>query len=248
MRFGKRADGHGSDLSRRGPRGGAGGFTLLEVLLASAMGVLILVAAYAVFESGQSTYTRAERKTDIQQNARAAMDTLVRQIRMAGYANLNSVDNAIVIGAADRLVIRGDVRLAGLPSPGADTIFAVRTTANADCPAPPCLMSHAAEAAGQNVYTGDEARLPLAFAITSIAFNYFDANNVELAPPLDGANTYPASPAPVDLTGEVTAVRDSVRRIRVTIIASDPRTFAGPGTTGPQTYTLIEDIRVRNKN
>ena len=58
----------------------------------------------------------------------------------------------------------------------------------------------------------------------------------------------PRAAAPVDLTGEVTAVRDSVRRIRVTIIASDPRTFAGPGTTGPQTYTLIEDIRVRNKN
>jgi len=120
--------------SNRGTdRRGAAGFTLLEVLLASAMGVLILVAAYAIYESGQSTYKRAERKTDIQQNARAALDTVVRQIRMAGYASLNQVPNSIVIGEADRLVIRGGVRLAGLPSPGTDTIFAVRTAAAFAC-------------------------------------------------------------------------------------------------------------------
>ena len=235
--------------SNRGTdRRGAAGFTLLEVLLASAMGVLILVAAYAIYESGQSTYKRAERKTDIQQNARAALDTVVRQIRMAGYASLNQVPNSIVIGEADRLVIRGDVRLAGLPSPGTDTIFAVRTAASADCPRPPCLMSHAAEAAGTNVYTTDEARLPVAFAISSIAFNYFDGNNVELAPPLDGAAAYPAGANPVDLSGETTTVRDSVRRIRVSITATDPRSFAGTGRTGPETYTLVEDVRVRNKN
>jgi hypothetical protein len=52
----------------------------------------------------------------------------------------------------------------------------------------------------------------------------------------------------VDLSGESTAVRDSVRRIRVTITATDPRSFAGTGKTGPQSYTLVEDVRVRNRN
>jgi hypothetical protein len=210
--------------------------------------VLILIAAYSVYESGQASYTRTERRTDLQQNARSAMDSVTRQVRLAGYAQLNSVRNAIVIGTANVLVIRGDVRLAGVPSPGVDTVYGVRTQANADCPTPPCLMSHAPEALGQNVYTANEARLPLAFGISSITLLYFDANNQPLVTPLDGQATYPPSSTPVDLSGGGTAARDSVHRVRITITAAHTRPYVGPGGAGPQTYTLVEDIRIRNRN
>lgn len=232
------------------PRPGPAGFSLLEVLLASATAVVILLGAYTVYESGQATYARTEQRTDIQQNARAALDTLVRQIRMAGYAALNSVQNPIVIGDANVLVIRGDVRLAGLPTPGVDTLFAVRTTANGDCPSPPCLMSQAPEASGVNVYAPNNATLPLAFGITAVTFAYFDGINQQLPAPLDGvaAGAYPDGAVIPNPLPAPTTQRDAVRRVQVTITAADPRTFAGPGGAGPQTYTLTEDVRIRNRN
>ncbi len=232
------------------PSPGPAGFTILEVILAAAMGVLILIGAYSVYESGQTTYARTEQRTDIQQNARAALDTVVRQIRMAGYAQLNAVPNSVVIGDTNVLVIRGDVRLTGAPTPGMDTIFAVRTTVNSDCPTPPCLMSQAAEISGVNVYAPDTATLPLAFGISTIQFAYFDGVNQQLATPLDGvtAGAFPdgalaPSPLPTPST-----TRDAVRRIQVTVTAADSRTVVGPGAAAPEIYTLTEDIRIRNKN
>ena len=229
---------------------GRGGFTLAEVLMASAAAVVILLGAYAVYDTGQATYARTEQRADIQQNARAALDTLVRHIRMAGYAQQNAVVNPIVIGDTNVLVIRGDVRMAGLPTPGVDTIFAVRTTVNGDCPAPPCLMLQAPEVSGVNVYTANSATLPLAFGITAITFAYFDANGQQLPTPLDGVSggAFPDGALPPNPLPGTTTNRDAVRRIQVTVTAVDPRTFAGPGSRGPQVYTLTEDVRIRNRN
>ena len=230
---------------------GTRGFTLIEVLIAAATSVLILIGAYVVYDHGLSTFTRTERRTDIQQNARAALDLMARQIRMAGYTasnDTNPVRNPIVIGAADVLVIRGDVRVKdpALAFPGVDTIFGLRTTPNTDCPAPPCLMTHVWETAGTNVYTANAAQLALAFGITGITFRYFKAANAELTAPLDGKTTYPSSATPVDLSTEVRTDRDAVHRIQVTITAQADA-FAGPGAV-PQTYVLTQDIRIRNKN
>jgi type IV pilus assembly protein PilW len=62
------------------------GFTLIEVLVAMAVSLIILGSAYSVFLSQQKNTVVQTNISDIQQNLRAAMDFLARDIRMAGYA------------------------------------------------------------------------------------------------------------------------------------------------------------------
>jgi len=66
------------------------GFTLIEVLIAMAVSMIILGGAYSVFMSQQKNTTVQINVSDIQQNLRAAMDFLVRDIRMAGYAGTDN--------------------------------------------------------------------------------------------------------------------------------------------------------------
>jgi type IV pilus assembly protein PilW len=62
------------------------GFTLIEVLIAMAVSLIILGSAYSVFISQQKSTVVQTNVSDIHQNLRAAMDFLVRDIRMAGYS------------------------------------------------------------------------------------------------------------------------------------------------------------------
>jgi len=61
------------------------GFTLLELMIAMALGLVILGAAYAVFTLQNRQLGNQEQVVDIQQNARAAIDIFGREIRMAGF-------------------------------------------------------------------------------------------------------------------------------------------------------------------
>ncbi|MEE8503879.1 MAG: prepilin-type N-terminal cleavage/methylation domain-containing protein [candidate division NC10 bacterium] len=63
----------------------ARGFSLLEVLVAMAVFSIVLFAIYTTFESSMGTYAKGDLKTDIHQNARGAMELMVRDIRLAGF-------------------------------------------------------------------------------------------------------------------------------------------------------------------
>ncbi len=60
------------------------GFTPHEVLIAASTFLFILFAVYLVYEASRNTFARGEAKTDIQQNARMALSTMERELRMAG--------------------------------------------------------------------------------------------------------------------------------------------------------------------
>jgi prepilin-type N-terminal cleavage/methylation domain-containing protein len=68
------------------------GFTMLELLVAVAVSTIILVGLYLLLETGQFTTGRGKQKLDIQQSARAAQDTMARDLRMAGSGLPNPVD------------------------------------------------------------------------------------------------------------------------------------------------------------
>lgn len=218
------------------------GFTIVEALLSVAMGAVVLVGAFMVYDASQSTARKDERVSDLQQNARSALDMLVSQIRLAGYLNLRALPNRIAIGTDTLLVVRGDVQLGG----GAgvtDTLFAVQPNATAVCAAPPCLVT------GTTVYTVNAAQAVTAFNVSAVTFQYFDLNNNVLAAPLDGvvAGAFPDGvAAPNPLPGTTTA-RDTVRKIRVTLTATNASVSAGPGPgSTAQQITLTSDIRFRN--
>lgn len=65
--------------------GRAAGFSLVELLIAMVVGLVVLGAIYSVFTIQNKTFINQEQIVEMQQNVRAAMDMMSREIRMAGY-------------------------------------------------------------------------------------------------------------------------------------------------------------------
>jgi len=61
------------------------GITLIELLIATAITGILSVGIFTVFQSQNKSYIAQERVAEMQQNLRAGMDMLMREIRMAGY-------------------------------------------------------------------------------------------------------------------------------------------------------------------
>jgi len=61
------------------------GFTLIEILITMAIIGVISAAIFTSFQSQQKSYVVQESVAVMQQNLRAGMDMMVREIRMAGY-------------------------------------------------------------------------------------------------------------------------------------------------------------------
>lgn len=226
------------------------GFTVLEVLLAAAIGVVILGGAYMVYELGQSTVQRDERKVNLQQNVRSALDLLMWQIRHAGYLNRGTVPNRIAIGTDTLLVLRGDVQLNGTPGI-TDTLFGLQAPGTGLCPAPSVGPGASCLVTGSNVYAVPGAQVLTAFNVSAIRFAYFDENDVALATPLDGVGpgAFPNGAAAASPLAGPTTDRDAVRLIRITLTAADAHVSAGPGIgSAPEEMLLTADVRIRNVN
>ncbi len=61
------------------------GFTFIELLIGLAITGIISVAILSSFQSQQRSYITQENVAAMQQNLRAGMDMMVREIRMAGF-------------------------------------------------------------------------------------------------------------------------------------------------------------------
>jgi type IV pilus assembly protein PilW len=79
------------------------GFTLIELLIAVAISGLVAGSIYTVFRSQHDSYVAQEQIVEIQQNIRAAMYMMAREIRMAGY-DPDSIANARIISASNNLI------------------------------------------------------------------------------------------------------------------------------------------------
>ena len=71
------------------------GFTLIELLIALAISGLVITAIYNIFISNNRIYLKQNEMTKIEQNLRAVMHVMAREVRMAGYKNLNSTITGI---------------------------------------------------------------------------------------------------------------------------------------------------------
>lgn len=65
-------------------QGTAQGFTLIELMIAMVLGLLVLGAALAVFQSNQKTFSANEGQNRVQENARIAYEMMGKDIRRWG--------------------------------------------------------------------------------------------------------------------------------------------------------------------
>ena len=61
------------------------GFTLIELLVAMAMLGIVTAAIYSTYKSQQDSYVAQEQVAEMQQNLRASLYQMARDIRMAGF-------------------------------------------------------------------------------------------------------------------------------------------------------------------
>jgi len=66
-------------------RSQARGFSLVELMVAMALSLLLLVGVVAVFMSSRSSYEATDKLSRIQESGRFAIDEMARDVRSAGY-------------------------------------------------------------------------------------------------------------------------------------------------------------------
>ena len=76
------------------------GFTLIEIMIALAIAGILLVSIYNMYISQSRTYTVQEQVSEMQQNARVAMDIISRNIRTAGYNPTGATFNGLPYNAS----------------------------------------------------------------------------------------------------------------------------------------------------
>ena len=91
------------------PKNKESGFTLVELLIAMTIGLIILGALSSTFLMQRKIYDVQEQIVEMVQTARAAMDMMTREIRMAGYDPTGLAGAGIVSVATDKIYITMDI-------------------------------------------------------------------------------------------------------------------------------------------
>lgn len=124
------------------------GFTLVEVMVATTLLVLAVASALTLVAHGRRAHRSAEAEARMAENARAALDLLAYEVRMAGYLGRrppgSSVTGASPVGTAASASLAaggGCVQSLALdlhaPIAGADGDYAVATGVPLACPPTP---------------------------------------------------------------------------------------------------------------
>ncbi len=135
-----------------------GGFTLINLLVSMGISGIALSAVTTTFVSQSQSYDAQEQIVEMQQNARAAMDIMTREIRMAGY----SPTGASLVGVhyhSDKIHIRADI------------------TGDGDINDPNEDIKYSYDSANLSIERDAEAGIqPIADNIQAFTMAYFDIN------------------------------------------------------------------------
>jgi len=85
------------------------GFSLVELLLAIFISAVMAAAIFNFFAVQNKSYSVQDQVTEIQQNIRAAIDLMVKEVRMAGYDPTENAGAGIVTADSDRIVFTMDL-------------------------------------------------------------------------------------------------------------------------------------------
>jgi type IV pilus assembly protein PilW len=77
------------------------GFTLVELMIAMVISAIVMAAIYSVYYTQQKSYLAQEQVAAMQQNLRAGMSIMTRDIRMAGYDPNGTYNAGMTTGASN---------------------------------------------------------------------------------------------------------------------------------------------------
>ncbi len=161
------------------------GFTLVELLIAMAISGIIMMGVYSAFRTQQDSYLAQEQVAEMQQNIRAGLYLMIKELRMAGYDDNNGTSHASCsLGAAGVSVAPGI--LAVTPN---QLDFSMDLNADGDCADTDenitySIYNHATTGfpmLGRNDNSGGAGRQAVAENIQAIEFSYWDSSSPPLA-------------------------------------------------------------------
>jgi len=201
-------------------RRGEGGFSLVEVLIAIAVTAVVAAAVYSVYNNFFRQSTSQDITVEAQQNARAAINMMERELVNAGYAaatadviteaTANSVefiytdpetDTTLSATAGDRLKVK----------------YWLQTTGGIQY-----LVRKADNLSDGGVGPTEE----VAPYVNSLAVTYYDINGSQVADTSTQAN------------------RNTVKFLTINLVTQTRMDI--PGTTAPGTFMLETHVRLRN--
>ena len=146
------------------------GFTLIEILVAIAIAGIVMAGIYSAYYSQQKSYVVQEQVAIAQQNLRAAMYFMEREVRMVGCDPMGSANAAIITAGADTFQFSEDIGdgAGGNPNGTIDAGENITYALNG---------TNLTRTAGGGAQT-------IAENIQTLNFRYFDADNIEITQPV----------------------------------------------------------------
>lgn len=174
------------------------GFTLVELLLAMAIFGTVLMAVFIIYRVHQQHYASQLSVTEMQQNVRASMNIMSREIRMAGYDDPDNPVAQIVNAEPDLFYFTYDLNENGkVTDPGEHVAYDLYISADGTQTLGRTTNSTTIDVAVKSpghFEVTNPAHQPVAENIEHLEFFYLDKN------------------------GNVTTAEDQVRTVILTIV------------------------------
>jgi type IV pilus assembly protein PilW len=207
------------------------GFTLIELMIAMVMGLVLLAALYSFFIFQNKELKKQEQITEMQQNARMAMDMISRDLAMAGFGGYNAT---AVLPRCTGTTTAANAPCVGITAANANSIsFAMDVTGDTTTGGPDGDRDDANENITYDLYTSDgvptlgrkssttAVKQPVLSYVSSLSFSYLPATG----------------------TTATTNLAD-IRRVQISITTRTANT--DPDTGNYHYFTLTSIVALRN--
>jgi len=194
------------------------GFSLIELMIAMAIGTIVLAAIMGVYTSHTRSYTTQNVAAEVQQTVRAGVDYMVEDIMMAGFDPLEVSGAAIRSAGSSRLSFTLDRNMNGT----IDTVSDEEVTYRYDG------ISRVTHTIDESQGAGADTQ-PFIDNVSELTFTYRNELDQDMIDDLGLGDPLPAD----DL--------DDIRTVEIRMTVTEP---AGRGSTVQRTY----NTRVRCRN
>ncbi len=172
------------------------GLSLIELMVAMALGLLLMTGVVSVFISAKQSYTHQDATSQIQENARFALEMMTREMRMVGYGGCsdsvsvaNTLDSYSGLATDYSLGLRGyegdatnstfpaNLKSKALPNTDAIIIHTVNTNSELTVTGHQPASAKVSLATSHSIQIGDVLLLVDANCSNIAIFTYTGPNN-----------------------------------------------------------------------